>query len=502
MPDFILQEALSKGLREDSNNSRNSQELTALNDLIPTEWGLKQIPVVTYPLSSPSLSMSWPHPQILNGEFNKLLANKTTIHEINLSALTGASLSFVGSVAPTTSSQPWEMASFAENIWFLTNITNFVYRLPANASGNAAVVTAFTVNSLANHNGMLVLGGVGGTLPATLEAFFDEWKELDFTGDRTVSEDTTLAKNWIVYSDMGGGARDVPFYSFMQMFEEPAATAPTTEMMVVIRDQLERGEIGFFPLKREGDIKRLLPLGNDLVAYTRSGVSILRMTEAGYREEEILDIGVLYSGNVGGDKSQHIFITEQADLYRLRGNELEKLNYREYMDTLTLSATVICYDPDERYFTISDSNNGFTLTRTGLAATDAILPSSMCRMQGYEGLAGTPVNEGGTVAASLTTDIFDAGSRGVHEIVYVNIATTDTTTAGWTVQVMWRMNKNDNFTTESAVTFDDRGVARVKVSGIEFKLILTAEDRTKVDLERIEVVLRQGGKKKLRQLIA
>jgi hypothetical protein len=64
------------------------------------------------------------------------------------------------------------------------------------------------------------------------------------------------------------------------------------------------------------------------------------------------------------------------------------------------------------------------------------------------------------------------------------------------------MNKNDSFTTETAVTFDDRGVARVKTCGIEFKLLLTASNRALADLERIEIEMQQDGKKKLRQLIA
>ena len=65
----------------------------------------------------------------------------------------------------------------------------------------------------------------------------------------------------------------------------------------------------------------------------------------------------------------------------------------------------------------------------------------------------------------------------------------------------WRLNKNDGFTTETAVAFDDRGNARVKVSGIEFQLILSATDRTLADLERVEIEMRQGGKKKFRQLL-
>lgn len=234
------------------------------------------------------------------------------------------------------------------------------------------------------------------------------------------------------------------------------------------------------------------------MVYATTGVSRLRMTESGYVEIPLVDFGVIARGCAGGNDKEQIFLTEQSDLFRVEaGGAIERLNYREYMDTLTVASVVICHDPDEGYFTISDNNNGFTLTRTGLGATDAVLPTSMCRLPGYDGLAGTSVNAADPQAVAVLTDIFDGGDRAVWELQYVCIATTDTTTAGWQVQVDWRLNKNDAWTRTTAVAVDDRGRARVKVSGIEFRIYLTAANRKQVDLERIEAEMRQGGKRKL-----
>lgn len=494
--EFVISEGLSLGLRRDSRQQRNSQELVSLSNLIPTEWGLKTVPAVTYPLSSPALSMSWPHPQILNGEYFRVLANKTALSEIDTGALTASALSFVDAATLTTSNNVWDLASFQTNIWFMTNVTNFVYRIPSNTDGDAAIGTTSTVNALCSHEGRLVLGGLGGTPPATLTAFFNEWKELDHYRHCVVGSGTTLGDNWIVYSELGGGARDQPFRPFMSMLALPSA--PTDDMTVVIRDALEAGEIGFFPLKKDGAILKLLPLGNDLMVYAENGISRLRMTENGYIEQPILDFGIQYRGLAGGDRSNHIAITEQSGMFRFSASgEVERLNYKEYMDTLTLSSTVICHDSDENFFTISDNNNGFTLTRTGLAATDGVLPASLVRMPGYDGLAGTHVTASDPQAAHVLTEIFDGGDRQVWELQYVAIATTDTTSAGWQIQVDWRLNKDDNWTRTTAVAVDDRGRARVKVSGIEFRIYLSAANRKQVDLERIEAELRRGGMRKL-----
>ena len=156
----------------------------------------------------------------------------------------------------------------------------------------------------------------------------------------------------------------------------------------------------------------------------------------------------------------------------------------------------IPYEPNP---VISDSTSGYTLTRTGLSQTNAVRPTSMFRMPGATNLSGTAVTASNPQACGLRTDTFDGGFRGVHEVVNVRVATFDT--SGWTVAVAWRLNKNDAFTTTSAVAFDDRGNARVKVSGIEFQLVLSAADRTAADLERVEIEMRMGGKKKFRQLI-
>lgn len=516
MPVFTYDEALRVGLRDDARNERNSQKLVTLDDLIATRFGLRQVPTVSHPVTSPTLSMSWPHPQIMNGEHNKLLMNKTTIHQMDPSNYaTATALTYDttgnGDSAPATSSNPWELASFTENVWFATNITNLAFNMPAidtpaskcfviNASG------AWSCNTLTNHHGRLVMGGVaagggGGALPTTLTDFFDEWKAMDHSEHVTIGENTALGKNCLVYSEMGGGARDVPFFAFMSMFEYEGT--PSAAVIGMIRSNIDQGLIGFYPLRSEGDIVRLLPLGNDLIAYTTSGVYSLRQTEMGYIEQEVLNIGVRYSGHVGGSESEHLFITQQNDVYRWRaGSGPEKLNYAEFIATMTAANIVVCHDPDEGYFTIADGTKCFTRTLTGFAKTDCIIPSSLARLQNYTGLAGTPINEAGTVPASLTTDLFDGGFRNVHEITYVNIATAESDTNDWAIEVGWRMNKQDAITWTDPQDFDDRGKARVNVSGTEFQLRLTADDRTAVDLDRIDVEFRDGGKRSLRQLIS
>lgn len=503
MPEYRVVEGLTTGLRKDERQNRNEQGLIDMTNLIPTEWGAKQVPRSTAiptgspPIDYPTISVTWPFPMIVHDANNVLLCDRNAIYD----GKDSPAIPLVGDFSLNSSGNAtWEMASFEEDIWFLANGNYMVYKIPSNLDGEADVVDGWRPRTVANFNGRLVIGGIGGTIPSKLTGFFNEWKEMDHAGVRTIGENTSLDSSWLVYSDFGGTARDVPFFDFMSMLDEyggnTLSTDQKTDMNVVIRDAIESGAIGFFPVKNKGTVYSIRPIGDLLMVYSSRGVSRIRMTENGFIEDQVSEVGVGYRNSVGGDLKEHIYVDEASNLNRVDQNgNVERLGYSEYLTPASGSGLLISLDPLERFYSISDGTYGFMLTRTGLCKTPCMMPTSLWR----DGSLYGPTIETTGTSATIETDIFDGGFRGVHEVVHVRVASTDTT--GWTVTVKWRLNKNDSFTSESAVTFDDRGDARVKVSGIEFKLLLTAPNRALADLERVEIEMRQGGKKKLRQLI-
>ena len=94
---------------------------------------------------------------------------------------------------------------------------------------------------------------------------------------------------------------------------------------------------------------------------------------------------------------------------------------------------------------------------------------------------------------------WDGGERGIWEVETVRLATTDTDRT-WKVAIDWRMDKAEAWSRTDPVTADERGIARISVSAVEFRLVLTHEDRTKTDLERIEVELRGEGRRSIKRL--
>jgi hypothetical protein len=81
------------------------------------------------------------------------------------------------------------------------------------------------------------------------------------------------------------------------------------------------------------------------------------------------------------------------------------------------------------------------------------------------------------------------------------VACTDTDADGWQVALDYRFGKGDSWTRMTAVAADSRGIARVKCSGTEFRVVLTHDNRDAVDLERIEVEMVGEGRRSIRKWI-
>lgn len=394
----------------------------------------------------------------------------------------------------------WQLAGFTNNVWLATNSRNLLYRLPSNASTAADEETTVRVNAIANHRGRLCLGGVGGTIPSVwTDVYYEIWRR-SYNGDMVLGDDLDFDTSFVLVSQPGGEADDTPFVNILSCFEILGSTIRGA-VDSVIRQDLEDGNIMVHRMSHRGGIRAMKSLGEDLMVYTSTGVSRLEFTERGIIERQLLNTGIVSRTGVDGDDREHVFLTQSGDLYRMRlGEGLEQLHYSEYLGGLDRGAVVVSFDPTERYYTISDGLKCYWLTRTGLGNCQAQMVLSMARLEGYRGIAGTWRTPDGQTAARIVTDIFDGGDKGVVEVELVKIATTDTST-GWKVKAWFRLEKSGAWITEGWVDFDDRGIARVKASGIDFYLELEADDYTLVDMNRIEVVMRAAGKRSLRTIL-
>lgn len=424
-----------------------------------------------------------------------------------------------GTVTPLLGTQAGTARSadgtYTENI--IANGTTFALLGGTGAAAFTGVIdtvsvvrtSTFVAKALANHDNRLVLGGLSGAYFSHTNftaKIYDAWRNT--TPDEVVVTDTdAFDTGWILYSAQAGGDNDIPFATFLAALNLPSTTT-FTKFEEIIIGAIESGEMGMLPLRRAGDIYALKQLGGDLVAYGKNSISVLRFGELpyrggsklGYREQVIAEWGVASRGAVAGSNDEHVFVSKQGDMWRLSDKGLERLGYDEFVGALTLASIVMAHDPFENYYWISDGTNGYCYTRTGLGKCSDIMPSSVLRADDTNGLVGTGIIASPVTGVTVETELLDGGVRTAWEVGYIDISTTDTDTTGWQEATRYRLNKGDALTTKSAETFDDRGRLRAKTPGIEFAFRLTATDRTKVDLERMDIVAGRG-KLSLRDLL-
>lgn len=517
MPNMDFFEALRVGLRSDSRTDRNAQRLVEMQGLIPTEWGAKALPTFTYPISSPTLAslLAWPHPQLVGLDNLVLLMGATAIYTVTESTWATAEITFYDPRIPANSKVIvagggiWQTAGF-QGSWFATDGQSLLYKMPSNAGQKAFNAdVGLSIQAVANHQNRLVFGGIAGTYFITnsdWDALFDLWRE-NVQDNIVVTDQDVLDTSYIFYSEQSGGDTDIPFAALMAVIGEPLSTV-FDKFKPIIYGLMEKGRMGFHPIQNNGTIYALKEHNGDLIVYGDKSVLRLSMGEVsangklrlGYREQILLDQGIAGRGAVNGDESEHVFVTNQGEVYRLRAGEgLERLGYDEFVGALTIADIVVAYDQKEHYYFFSDGTNGFCLTRTGLGGCDDIMPISLFRSPGNDGVIGTGIIAGSPTGAVIETEIFDGGMRSVWEIAYVDISTTDTDSTGWQLVPKYRLDKSLAMTTKAAETFDLRGRVRTKTPGIDHAVRLTASNRTLVDLERI--LVQEGlGKLSLRDL--
>lgn len=424
-----------------------------------------------------------------------------------------------------TTGGTWHIAPF-QDYWVLTNGVSLVWKLPGNINDeinclDTSSTGGFTVATVCNAGNRLVMGGIAGSnllSHANWAKVFAAWQKSEIAADARrdmfLSEDQVVDGSWLYISDRGGGAVDVPLYLMLASMNIPNSTAFST-LEGAILSKVEANEMPLIPCREAQEVYRAMSFEGDIMVYGKGAVSRLRETNRGYVEEQPIRVGCGGRGCAGGSMLEQVFVSDQKELFFVGargqsydwaqpvGRDVYRLGYQEYLTNLTLASTVVCYDPQEKAFFIGDGTYGYTLTRTGFCRSNGIIPSSVVRVGGYSGLVGTCTKANPSATATITTEVFDGDVKGVKDLSFVKIATNDTDTDGWDVTPQYRMRKADSLSDGTLVNADVRGHARVKQTGLEHAIKLTADDRTKVDLDRIEaeVEMISNAKPSLRSVI-
>jgi hypothetical protein len=264
-----------------------------------------------------------------------------------------------------------------------------------------------------------------------------------------------------------------------------AWTKPGTADSTIDRTNLA----GRAPMEWAGWAWKALQLGDRIVVYGEHGISLMSpysepISTFGF--ETLGEVGIKGAYAVDGSKHIHYFISELGDLWRITDKGPELLGYREIFEDM--SDPVLMYDEQEDRLYIANEAVGYCYD-TGLGGGYSIL-SGISR-----GIAVSPFDL--TVPAiSIMTDILDLGHRGLKQITFIEVGTDSD--ADLYVAVDFRYRTDEAWRTSEWTLCSPEGVARLTITGVEFRLRVKQLVSSELSIDYINVRHQRGGKRFLR----
>ncbi len=517
---MVFDTALQTGLRRDARNPRNTQALVECANLLPSPYGLKKFvaedgsayiydPMTPAKLGWVSMTKSWPFPQLMRLNAITLLMDSQKIYEfdeyqgVNYWMPTGYPLQ-----EPLISNVPlggtWHAADFYDRV-FLFNGAAVVYQDYDNGVVTWKNQSDVTINTgCAHKEGRLFYGGFD---PADFytsvgwDTYLEELAENSGMAEYLDLSVNGPGPNWVWWSSIGGG--DVLWLFPSSGLDLAKEGRLAGQGRIIWAEMAHKNQSGLRPMPFRGFVQQMLPMGANVVVYGQDGVAALvsasspAPTYGLYKFPELgTRLGTFSRDAAAGGDVGQFFIDEGGTAWMIGPDlRVEKIGYQEYFSQLG-NNTVVRYDDIRREFWISDGVESYVLTQTGLSKA----PWCVFSLSGWGGKPVGVIQETASPEAiTIVTEAFDGGERGIWEVETVRLAATDTDRT-WEVAIDWRMDKAEAWSRTDPVTADERGIARLSVSGLEFRVVLTHEDRTKTDLERIEVELRGEGRRSIKRL--
>jgi len=457
---------MSLGLRADSRAPRNSRAMVQIDNMKPSQYGLVEsqqlrVPFNVAQYAGALITPDWPYPMLFHGANVTLLADDQSIRLIDTTtdpwSIGGAGLATKSTVSPYGAAAipagggPWQFIDLYDQ-WLLFKDNCVVFKCNAhNLPGstipnNYFCYTARTMTTGCHFRGKLYYGG------------FDSTDDATFWG--------TLYENDVIWSSTAGQHNGDDLWQFF-----PALMTDAFKHEAEIMNSLGRFRMPF-----RGLVKVLKPLGQSVIAYTDNGVVALPFAnELNVGMKEISPIGVFGRGAVGGHNGRHIFLDKGGKLWSLSPDlQLQELGYEEYLKTLTPADVVISYDKTEAEHYISDGDDSYILTGSGMGSTSQHLtsvvfaPDSDTDLGVAQGIQiGTPDTD-----VVVLTDEFDFGLKANKRITSVAMEYKDLTNVK--VYVQWRNDSTSAFTEQGPFPLNEMGWVMAIVSGVNFRLRITA----------------------------
>jgi hypothetical protein len=434
-----------------------------------------------------------PTPQLFRGENVTLRCYAQSIDIIDETNWSVSAVTVYNAATPAstltitaTNSPVWRFASFMD-CWFLTNGICFIWSLPSNEDGKVLGTNALNVTNLCQIDNRLVLCGVsdtGGWLAGSrFTTLFDVYKE---TSPENIFAHAGLDfdDNWIVWSELGGGASDLPFHNMLMMLGV-FGSSRFDAMDTLLLDAIEKGDIGFAPSLYPGVLLAVAPLGQDIIGFTAHGMTKFNRVDNRYAPEKVMMTGLMGRAALYSTGRELVWLDSTKTLYRWMLGEGIDWTHRGYFDSMAVATTIITYDPHEMDFYIADTDTCYVKSVTGLGGPFTVHPMSLYRDDAgvligtAEGLTASPLS------FRLVTTTLDLNERGTKHCGVFQVQVEGVT--GLRGTVAFRYGHAESFQEfDPGNMANPKGVINMNISFVDGRAVLTGTHEGSAEIQQIE----------------
>lgn len=446
--EFIIDEALKKGLRNSKKVSRNKQILTECSGFRIGSEGIEAAEIINYPFPSAlEVSYSWPFPQFLQGEKHKILIVRDDFN-------------------------------MEDVVYSIGNIYNTVTKV-------------FAIDELSFGKGNLMeLADFGkyafmtnGVIMLYWDPIIDDWQESTSLNNIPMMKTVCNFKGQLI-----GGNIVSDWYDCDETF---IVWGRIGEANLIPE---RKNEAGFRRDPFGGKVHHVRRLGDDVIIYSSKGITRMfpvQSPAATFGFEELLSIGIRNQGAVSGSIAEHLFVDKGGSIWRIdKGAKLTYLGYEEYTrefatdddeyyideygDRAEASSNVIVnYDNLNFDFYICNNAKGFLKSPYGMARVH----KSMSSIWYDRRLLGTrQPNLLINLEHSIVSEVFNMGYGGNKTIFSVESGLHGVGDAE--VAIDWRASIESPFQRTDWIPLNDLGIATIIISGMEFRLCFRAKSLT------------------------
>lgn len=503
-----LSRMLSGGIRNSGRLSFSKTATHLLKNFVTTPEGVRIREILTNPFTG--VSLNFPFPQFFKGAYDWLLCTETAIYLVNKSTF---SLTLLTPIIPgtlTPSSIPaggrWHFVDL-HNSWYLFNGECVLWRGDYDQISDSAdlsfvyINTEFHINTACLHKGRIVFGGFD-PLRQWSEDQIDSFETM--ASGFTVFPDTkrpSFKKNFVAWTSIGDGSflRNLLFLN--KIVTGPFEEQTDTNWNQWIVEALQRGDFGFMPMPFSGEVQALVPQGDAVVAYGTNGIAYLNLAPAnelmtgGYGAIPITHVGIHDRGSAIEAGGQQVFLGSDGALYSF--DPKEGMQFLDYQDTFAplISAGQECamaFDARERQVYINFPNAAYIFTPgLGLAQSGRIVSF----VERIEGSAVYAVGSSVETTLQAVTNSFDMDSSALKTITLVTLGMNVDSGQTISVAIDYRYRRNDPYVRTPAIQTNKEGSVFLRVTGIDFRIIVNGALDVQTDINFIEVRYQQTDKR-------